>query len=59
MLEQEVNMGLDTLQPYSDFAEKIKNPAAWFVSAFKEDRRHQGELFSPEQRAKEIVNQLY
>ena len=32
---------------------KIKNPAAWFVAAFKEDRRNQGELFTPEQRAKE------
>lgn len=32
---------------------KIKNTAAWFVAAVKRDDRKQGELFTPEQRAKE------
>ena len=32
---------------------KIKNSASWFVAAVKRDDRIQGELFSPEARAKE------
>ena len=32
---------------------KVKKAAAWFVAAVERDDRAQGELFTPEQRAKE------